>query len=148
MKFWGKYKHTRIEAAILKCSKVFLLAFCLMVGVAYADSAVQQPVATTPQNILYENCTKMFAVNKEKLFYLTLGAISANKFGVEEIQTNNGYIIFTAARNKYLASIAGIDSANSILKITPCNDIYYFQPGIINNMFKYIDLNLNMEIKG
>ena len=147
MRFWGKYKHDRIQTTGLRYGKALILTFCLMFGVAYADPAVQQPAATTPQNVAFENCTKMFAVNKEKLFYLTLGAISANKFGVEEIQTNNGYIIFTAARNKYLASIAGIDSSNSILKITPCNDIYYFQPGIINNMFKYIDLNLNMDIK-
>ena len=89
----------------------------------------------------------MFTVNKEKLFYLTLSAISANKFSIEEIQSENGYVIFSAAKNKYLATIAGIDSENAILKITPCNEIYYFQPGIIINMFKYIELNVNTEIK-
>ena len=108
---------------------------------------VQQPPITQPQNIAFEACTKMFAVNKEKLFYLTLGAITANKFSVDEIQTYNGYIIFSVANNKYLATVAGIDAVNSILKITPCNDIYFFPPGILINMFKYIDLNLNTEIK-
>ena len=100
-----------------------------------------------PQNIAFEDCTKMFSVNKEKLFYLTLGAISANNFLVDEIQTSNGYVIFSAANNKYLATIAGIDSANSILKITPCNNVYFFPSGILINMFKYIDMNLNTEIK-
>lgn len=114
---------------------------------AFALEETTAQSLTTPQNISFETCTKMFAVNKEKLFYLALGAISANKFAVDEIQTSNGYIIFTAANNKYLATIASIDNLNSILKITPCNDIYYFQPGIVINMFKYIDLNLNMEIK-
>ena len=89
----------------------------------------------------------MFAVNKEKLFYLTLGAISANNFLVEEIQTENGYIIFYAAKNKYLATIAGIDGQNSILKISPCNEVYIFPPGVLINMYKYIELNLNMEVK-
>lgn len=117
----------------------------MLPGFAIDETTTQN--LTTPQNISFTTCTKMFAVNKEKLFYLTLGAVSANKFAVEEIQTSNGYIIFTAANNKYLATIANIDSLNSILKITPCNDIYYFQPGIIVNMFKYIDLNLNTEIK-
>ena len=106
----------------------------------------QNPLVV-PQNIAYEHCTKMFTVNKEKLFYLTLGAISANRFDIQEIQTNNGYIIFSAVNNNYLATIAGIDAENSILKITPCNDIYYFQPGILVNMFKYIELNVNTEIK-
>ena len=89
----------------------------------------------------------MFAINKEKLFYLTLGAISANNFTVEEVQTENGYIIFSVEKNKFLATIAGIDAQNSILKITPCNDIYFFPPGIFLNMFRYIDLNINTEIK-
>ena len=89
----------------------------------------------------------MFAVNKEKLFYLTLSAVTANKFSIDEIQTQNGYIIFSAANNKYLATVAGIDADNSILKITPCNDIYFFPPGILLGMYKYIELNLNTEIK-
>ena len=102
---------------------------------------------TQPQNVSFENCTKMFAINKEKLFYLTLSSITANRFSIDEIQTQNGYIIFSAANNKYLATIANIDGANSILKITPCNNIYVFPPGIVLSMFKYIDLNLNTEIK-
>ncbi len=126
--------------------KIFLLFACFFMLPSFA---LEEPQSlTTPQNISFETCTKMFAVNKEKLFYLTLGAVSANKFAVEEIQTANGYIIFTAANNKYLATVASIDPLNSILKITPCNDIYYFQPGIVLNMFKYVDVNLNKEIKG
>lgn len=133
--------------------RVLILSFLLTFSVAFAEPVVnvaqQQaaPPITQPQNIAFENCTKMFAVNKEKLFYLTLSAVTANKFSIDEIQTQNGYIIFSAANNKYLATIAGIDSDNSILKITPCNEIYFFQPGILLGMFKYIELNLNTEIK-
>ena len=133
---------------------VLLLISLTIAGSCYAEPAAQggaQPAAappvTVPQNIKFEDCTKMFAVNKDKLFYLTLGAITANKFNVDEIQTENGYIIFTAAKNQYLATIGMIDSSNAILKITPCNNIYYFQPGIIINIFKYIDLNINTDIK-
>ena len=107
---------------------------------------IQQPPITQPQNIAFEACTKMFAVNKDKLFYLTLSAINANKFAIDEIQSHNGYIIFSVANNKYLATVAGIDATNSILKITPCNDIYFFPSGILINMFKYIDINLNTRI--
>ena len=127
-----------------------LFIFVLTANAEILQTAVQQPTQppiTVAQNIAFENCTKMFNVNKEKLFYLTLGAITANKFEVDEIQTTNGYIIFTAAKNKYIATIGGIDSANSILKITPCNNIYFFPPGVFLGIFKYIELNLNMEIK-
>lgn len=118
------------------------------IGQAFAAEipAVNQS-ATTPQNIMFSNCTKIFSVNKEKLFYLTLASLSANRFSIEEVQTANGYIIFTVNRKQYLATVSGIDGANSILKITPCNNVYNFPPGILLNTFKYIDLNLNTEIK-
>ena len=139
---------------ILRVFTVFLFIF-FITNSSFAENVVQttllQPPAqtslTTPQKIAYANCTKMFAVNKEKLFYLTLAAVNANKFQIDEIQTENGYVIFTVAENKYLATIAGIDAQNSILKITPCNDVYFFPPGVFLGMFKYIDLNINTEIK-
>ena len=133
--------------------RVLVLSFILSLCVCYAEpvQTVAQPTAappiTPPQNIAFEACTKMFAVNKEKLFYLTLGAINANRFNIEEIQTQRGYIIFSAVNNKYLATIAGIDAQNSILKITPCNNVYFFPPGVLLGMYKYIELNLNTEIK-
>ncbi len=125
---------------------IFALLFCASV---YADEipAVNvvnsQQAVTTPQNILFENCTKIFSTDKENLYYLTLASIAANRFQVDEVQTANGYVIFTANRNKYLATIAQIDKSNSILKITPCNNVYNFPPGILLNTFKYIELSLN-----
>ena len=133
--------------------RVFIVTCLLAIGPVFAEpvasTATQNPALpiTHPQNVAFERCSKMFALKKEKLFYLTLSAITANKFSIDEIQTQNGYVIFSAANNKYLATVAGIDSDNSILKITPCNDIYFFPPGIFIGIFKYIELNLNMEIK-
>ncbi len=131
--------------------KVILFLALLLIPTAFAVEqprpANPTPPITVPQNIMFQNCTKFFAVNKEKLFYLTLASLSANRFTVDEIQTANGYIIFTVNRNKYLATVASVDSTNSILKITPCNNVYNFPPGILLNTFKYIDLNLNTEIK-
>ena len=131
--------------------KVILFLALLLIPTAFAVEQPRPvnptPPITVPQNIMFQNCTKIFAVNKEKLIYLTLASLSANRFTVDEIQTANGYIIFTVNRNKYLATVASVDSANSILKITPCNNVYNFPPGILLNTFKYIDLNLNTEIK-
>ena len=133
--------------------RVLVLLILLNISLVCAEptSGVSQNNSTLfitqAQNISFKDCTKMFTVNKEKLFYLTLGAVTANKFSVDEIQTNNGYIIFTAANNKYLATISGIDADNSILKITPCNDIYFFPPGVILGMFKYVGININTDIK-
>ena len=128
-------------------SSVFSTLHFQMGQVFAAEIPAVNQTATTPQNIMFSNCTKIFAVNKEKLFYLTLASLSANRFMIDEVQTANGYVIFTVNRNKYLATVAGVDSSNSILKITPCNNVYNFPPGILLNTFKYIDLNLNTEIK-
>ena len=131
--------------------KKLLIIFCLFF-IPYASAeevTVQKPTPnplTVSQNIMFENCTKIFGINQEKLFYLTLASISANRFNVEEIQSSHGYIIFSANRNKYLATISKIDKTNAILKITPCNNVYNFPPGIITNTFKYIDLNLAQQI--
>ena len=134
-----------------KMRRVLLFLALLLIPIVFAAEQPRPsnptPPITVPQNIMFQNCTKIFAVNKEKLFYLTLSSLSANRFAIDEVQTANGYIIFTVNRNKYLATIASVDSANSILKITPCNNVYNFPPGILLNTFKYIDLNLNTEIK-
>ena len=131
----------------------FILVIFILALPVWADeiSAVSNPVqreipSATPQNIAFENCTKIYSINKTKLFYLTLGAINTNKFTIDEIQTNNGYIIFTAARQKYLAAVAEVDKDNSILKITPCNNTYYFQPFILSNIFNNIESNKNKEL--
>ena len=125
----------------LRVCFIFVCFFIMQFVCAEEIQPAQPNPATTYQNISYQDCTKMYNTNKENLFYLSIGSINANKFTIEEIQTNNGYIIFSAGKNKYVATVAKIDKDNSILKITPCNNLYYFQPGIISNIYKYIDLN-------
>ena len=127
---------------------ITFLMLILSITWVQAEEPVQQQVnpQTVSQNIMFENCTKIFGINQEKLFYLTLASISANRFIVDEIQSAHGYIIFSANRNKYLATISKVDRTNAILKITPCNNVYNFPPGIITNTFKYIDLNLTTKI--
>ena len=130
--------------------KIIIILSLFMTPYVMADEVAVQKVTQNPltvsQNIMFENCTKIFGINQEKLFYLTLASISANRFNVEEIQSSHGYIIFSANRNKYLATISKIDKTNAILKITPCNNVYNFPPGIITNTFKYIDLNMTTNI--
>ena len=126
--------------------KLFVIFCILLCPFSLADDeikpAVQNPLVI-PQNISYEECTKIFNLNREKLFYLTLVSINMNRFNIDEIQTSNGYIMFTVNRNKYIATVSKVDNSNSVLKITPCNNVYNFPPGILVNTFKYIELNKN-----
>ncbi len=116
---------------------------------SFAEGEISSAEASTYtyQNILYENCTKIYNTDKENLYYLAIGAVNSNKYKLEEIQSENGYIIFSTGKNKYLLTISGIDSSNSVLKITPCNNLYYFQPSIINNIFKYVESNIIVAVE-
>ncbi len=103
--------------------------------------------ATLPQNVDFLNCTKFFKLDNQKLFYLTLSAISANRFHIDEIQAKSSYVLFTAAKKQFLAGVITIDSQNSMLKITPCDNSYIFPIGIVQNIFRYIELNFNTPIE-
>ena len=83
----------------------------------------------TVQNVPFEQCTKIFNIDAE------------NRFQIDEIQSKTGYILFNAVNKEFLASVVKLDSKNSLLRVTPANNVYYFQPGIVLNLFKYIELN-------
>ena len=106
----------------------------------------QQVSQTTPQMISFQHCTKIFPTDTEKLFYLAVASINANKFTIDELQSKSGYILFSVVKKQFLLSVATIDKKNAIIKITPSNNNYFFPAGIVNNIFKYIDLNLDTEI--
>lgn len=110
-------------------------------------SASPVPPPIQPQPIDFINCTKFFKLDSQKLFYLTLAGVNANRFKIDEIQSKSGYVLFTVAQKQFLASVINVDAKNSMLKITPCNNIYYFPAGIVQNMFKYIELNINTTIE-
>lgn len=124
------------------------LAICLSAvsaNIAYADESTLSTLIT-PQNVAFENCTRQYSLPPEKLFYLTIGSINANRFEVQELQSKTGYILFKAVGKEFLASVVKLGTQKSMLKITPTDGNYYFAPGIVSNTFKYIDLNLQAPL--
>lgn len=97
------------------------------------------------QNIKYENCTKVFNTDNVSLMYLTIAAINANRFTIDEIQSKSGYILFTAVNKQFLATVSNVNTNQAMLKITPADNNYVFQPGIVLNIFKYIELNITKK---
>ncbi|MBR1461086.1 hypothetical protein IJ596_05590 [bacterium] len=120
-----------------------ILALCMFcVKPAFGEEGTNLSNLITAQNIKYQDCTKVFNIDNINLLYLTIASINANRFTVDEIQSRNGYVIFTAVNKKFLATITNVNTNQAMLKITPVDNNYYFQPGIYLNIFKYIDLNL------
>ena len=122
--------------------RVLLVSACFIFTVCRVNcEPVNLSTLVTVQNVPFEQCTKIFNIDAENLFYLTIAGINANRFQIDEIQSKTGYILFNAVNKEFLASVVKIDSKNSLLRVTPANNVYYFQPGIVLNLFKYIELN-------
>lgn len=126
---------------------IILSLFLILPICVYADN-VGQDLSTliSSQNVKFEDCTKVFNVDNVTLFYQTIAAINANRFTIDEIQSKSGYILFTAVNKKFLAAITNVNTNQAMLKITPADNNYYFQPGIISNIHKYIDLNKSKKV--
>lgn len=105
------------------------------------------PAPVQPQPVDFANCNKFFKLDSSKLFYLTLAAVNANRFTINEIQSKSGYVLFSVGQKQFLAKVIHIDAKNSMLKITPANNTYFFPLGIVQNMFKYVELNANTPIE-
>ena len=129
--------------------KFLLSLVVLMIVCGLPTFAVGEPLSLstliTSQNVTFDNCIKVFNTDNSSLFFLTLAAINANRFDVDEIQSNSGYILFTAVNKQFLATISNVNTSQGLLKITPVDGLYYFQPGICSNIFKYIDLNISKK---
>lgn len=110
-------------------------------SVAKPNTTITATPPVQPQPVDFGVCSKFFKLDKQKLFYLTLAGVNANRFEIKEIQSKSGYVLFTVGQRPFLASVINVDSKTSMLKITPCNNVYFFPVGIVQNMFKYIELN-------
>lgn len=140
-------------------NRIFLALLCVCVfskAVAFSKEVslktieqlpAAKPSAVQPQPVDFGVCNKTFKMDSQKLFYLTLASINANRFNIVEIQSKSGYVVFTVAKKEFLASVISVGAQNSMLKITPCDNVYYFPVGIVQNMFKYIELNLSTPVE-
>lgn len=133
-----------------KVLMLFLMILFCAVPVTAEDSPAAQLAElelVTPQNIDFAKCVKTFNFPVEKLFYLSISAINANHFQIEELQSKMGYILFRAANKNFLMSIVKVDAEHSMLKITPADNVYFFPYGVVYNIYKYIDLNAEEQLQ-
>jgi len=127
---------------------LFIFILIMFTGLsAKAEDPVDLTSLITVQDVKPQDCIKVFNTDNVHLLYLTIASVNANKFKIDEIQSRMGYILFTAANKQFLASISNVNTRQGMLKITPVDNNYYFQPGIVSNIYKYIELNLNTQLE-
>lgn len=111
-----------------------------------APQQINEVELVTPKNLEFSQCVKQFSFPVEKLFYMSILALNANNFEIEELQSKMGYILFRAAGKSFLMSVVKVDSEHSMLKITPADNVYYFPYGVVYNIHKYIELNVDTQL--
>lgn len=126
---------------------LFLLSCLMAPAFAEETELVSPPELVTARNIDFSKCVKTFDFPVEKLFYMSILAINANNFQIEELQSKMGYILFKGAGKTFLMSVIKVDSEHSMLKITPADNVYYFPYGVVYNIYKYIDLNAEEQLQ-
>lgn len=137
---------------VMKKLVMFGLMLLLAAIPAFAEENPAAQLAeielVTPQNIDFSKCVQTFNFPVEKLFYISILAINANNFQIEELQSKTGYILFRAVNKNFLMSVVKIDADHSMLKITPADNVYFFPYGIVHNIYKYIELNADEQLQG
>ena len=86
----------------------------------------------TTQHNKYQNCVRVFNIDNVTLYYLTIAAINANRFQVDEIQSKAGNILFTAVNKQFLATVSNVNTNQALFII---------------NLFKFKTLKLRKKME-
>jgi len=142
-------------------NKILILALLTAVIPAFAEGPVLQSTTVPPKiqtiqsapkvtsetkpavvSTNFENCVRTYKTSVDNLFYLTLAAINANNYKIDEIQSRTGYISFLAGNKTLLASVTSVDNKTSSIKITPVDNSYAFAPILVERIFIYLTNNV------
>ena len=77
-----------------------------------------------------------------------LNALSSNtKFNISEIQTKNGYILFTSGSKYYLLTVTKRYQNQSEVKVLPQNSDFSLGSGVAQNVFELIDSEIKKPME-
>ena len=108
--------------------KIFLILSILMFSFSLAEEGVLQ------------KSYKIYPKDADNLFMFALNAISSNSnYNISEIQTKNGYILFTSGSKYYLLKVTKRYKNQSEVKILPQNSDFTLGSGVAQNVFSLID---------
>ena len=87
-----------------------------------------------------DECYKIYSVDADNLFMASLNVISNNnRFEIFEIQTKNGYILFSTGGKYYLLTVTKRYKNQSEVKILPQNSDYSQGSSIAYSIFSLLD---------
>ena len=117
---------------MFKKLKNSLIIFSMLISSVYAT--------------ILDDCYKIYSVDADNLFMSAISAINqSNKYQISEIQTKNGYILFTHGNKYYLLTLTKRYKNQTEIKILPQNSDYSQGAGVANNIFNLIDIQIKQK---
>ena len=114
--------------------KRILIIFCMLISAAFA--------------FILDECYKIYPVDADTLYMSAVSAIaSSDKFEISELQTKNGYILFTYNLRYYLLTLTKRYKNQSEIKILPQNSNYSNMPDVAKEVFALIDQQLKIPME-
>ena len=93
---------------------------------------------------ILDECYKIYPKDADDLFMASLNVLSnSNKFEISEIQTKNGYILFSTGNKYYLLTVTRRYKNQSEVKVLPQNSDFSQGSTIATTIFNL----LNEELK-
>ena len=93
---------------------------------------------------ILDECYKIYPKDADDLFMASLNVLSnSNKFEISEIQTKNGYILFSTGNKYYLLTVTRRYKNHSEVKVLPQNSDFSQGSAIATTIFNL----LNEELK-
>lgn len=106
--------------------KRILLVICFLFSICWAS--------------ILDECYKIYPVDADNLFMSSLNVLSnSDKFEISEIQTKNGYILFSVGSKYYLLTVTKRYKNQSEIKILPQNSDYSQGSVIATTIFTLLD---------
>ena len=110
--------------------KKFILTICFLFSTALAS--------------ILDECYKIYPADADNLFMASLNVLSNNsRFEISEIQTKNGYILFSTGSKYYLLTVTRRYKNQSEVKVLPQNSDYSQGSSVATAIFNL----LNEELK-
>ena len=85
---------------------------------------------------------KIFPKNPDELFLEAISALNQSRFEISEIQSQNGYILFSAGSKFYLLTVTKKYQNQTEIKILPQNSDFSISEEIAKQVFSLIEAKI------
>lgn len=97
---------------------------------------------------ILENCYKIYPKDADSLFMSSISAVGGNNsYAISEIQSKNGYILFSHGSKYYLLTLTKRYQNQTEVKVLPQNSDFSEGCSVAQNIFNLIDLKLKTPME-